>query len=41
MRFIWKLLLVTIVVFSMFVVLKLLVDNWIYSLTHPLLVGGF
>jgi hypothetical protein len=41
MRFIWKLLLVAILVFSVVFVLKLLVDNWIYSLTYSLLVGGF
>ena len=41
MRFIWKLLLVAVFVFSVGFVVKLLVDSWIYSLAHPFLRGGF
>jgi len=37
MRFIWKLLLVAVFVFSVVFVLKLLIDDWIYSLAHPFL----
>jgi hypothetical protein len=41
MRFIWKLLLFAVLIFSVTFTLKLLADNWIYSLTHPFLMGGF
>jgi len=38
MRFIFKLLLVAVLVFSVVFVVKLLVDNWINSLVHPFLL---
>ena len=38
MRFIFKLLLVGILVFSVVFVVKLFVDNWLYSLSHPFFV---
>jgi len=38
MRFIFKVLLVAIVLFSLVLVVKILVDNWLYSLSHPFFV---
>lgn len=38
MRFIFKFLLVAVLVFSVVFVLKLLIDNWLYSLSHPFLL---
>lgn len=35
MRFVFKLLLVSIVIFSVILVVKVLVDGWFYSISHP------
>lgn len=37
MRFVFKLLLVSIVIFSVILVVKVLVDSWLYSIYHPFL----
>lgn len=38
MRFIFKFLLVAVLVFSVVFVVKLLIDNWLYRLSHPFLL---
>lgn len=38
LRFIFKLLLVAMVVFSVVFVVNILIDNWFYSISYPFLV---
>jgi hypothetical protein len=35
MRFVFKLLLVSVIIFSTIFVVKCLVDNWLYGISHP------